>query len=91
ERGEDFSSVDLTVNKSWMIGLGTIGVSALKKVPGLWEAVSDTAIPNRGIIYVFGKKMMKEDNVPGIESFLVDRNYVTGSLLKFLIANHGSD
>ncbi|CAM9114868.1 unnamed protein product [Chrysoparadoxa australica] len=91
ERGRDFSQVDLTVNKSWMIGLSNKGIGAINRVPGLWEAIKPCTLENKGAIFNVGGKLMKTENPEKTQSYIVDRNYVTGALLKFLVKHHGSD
>mmetsp|Transcript_33105 Transcript_33105/g.72109 ORF Transcript_33105/g.72109 Transcript_33105/m.72109 type:complete len:902 (-) Transcript_33105:130-2835(-) len=94
ERGENFADAQLEVKRSWMIGLGPHGLSAIKRVPGLYERVRELGIRGKGVFLHLGKKAIsltpeKSFSDEEHEGYFVDRNWIVSAQMKYLMEQHG--
>ena len=81
--GEDYSAVDdISKKRSWMIGLSTHGLTALKTVPGLYEDyVSKVGVGiKKTDIYLGPKKLVSLPTGERSNTFVVDRNAIVAAL-----------
>eukprot|EP00427_Karlodinium_veneficum_P015708 CAMPEP_0169134640 /NCGR_PEP_ID=MMETSP1015-20121227/39993_1 /TAXON_ID=342587 /ORGANISM="Karlodinium micrum, Strain CCMP2283" /LENGTH=507 /DNA_ID=CAMNT_0009199191 /DNA_START=45 /DNA_END=1568 /DNA_ORIENTATION=- len=88
ETGEDFGSLaaaGLEKKRSWMIGLSTHGLTALRRVPGLYEDyVSKVGVAINATNLYIGKKAIRAGMEDVGESYVVDRNYIVAALARYL-------
>jgi len=81
-----FTAEDLKRYRSWMIGLSTHGLTALKRVPDLYEKyVSQVGILMESFHIHIGRHEIKgsaRDNFG--ESYVVDRNFICAALARYL-------
>ena len=83
DAGEDYSTVDdISKKRSWMIGLSTHGLRALKTVPMLYDDyVSKVGMPiNQTEVYLGAKKLLTMPNSEDASTFVVDRNAIVAAL-----------
>mmetsp|Transcript_20649 Transcript_20649/g.55749 ORF Transcript_20649/g.55749 Transcript_20649/m.55749 type:complete len:501 (+) Transcript_20649:111-1613(+) len=73
-------------HRSWMIGLASHGIDALRTVPGLWEKyVSHVGVNLTSFALHLGSKEMKFSDPNDIgENYIVDRNFVTAAVARYL-------
>jgi kynurenine 3-monooxygenase len=88
ETGQDFGALDdagLEKTRSWMIGLSTHGLTALRRVPGLYEEyVSKVGVPIKSTSLYIGQKKIKAGAEDVGESYVVDRNFIVAALARYL-------
>jgi kynurenine 3-monooxygenase len=91
ETSEDFGSLDaagLEKKRSWMIGLSAHGLTALRRVPGLYEEyVSKVGVAIDAATIYIGQKAIRAGMEDVGESYVVDRNYIVAALARYLNAN----
>lgn len=83
-------------NRSWMIGLSAHGLSAIRKVPGLYEDYIhglgvDIKYATIGISKSMKLTYDAKDFLPEDSSFTVDRNYICAALSRYLNENFEGD
>jgi len=80
-----YSEEELKRHRSWMIGLSTHGLTAIRKVPGLYEDyVSEVGVkPTCNSIHI-GRKEFKISADDTGEGYVVDRNFICAALARFL-------
>ena len=86
---ENFGKVnieDLSKHRSWMIGLASHGLTAIREIPGLFEDyVSKVGVALESFsIHIGPKEIKSTDTTGGAEGYIVDRNYVVWALTKAL-------
>jgi kynurenine 3-monooxygenase len=80
----------LQAHRSWMIGLSSHGLEAVRSLPGLYEKyLSDVGILlTEAYIYLGAKKMGGGSiNNNGQEGFIVDRNFIVAALARYAHEN----
>uniref|UniRef100_A0A7S1ZIW9 FAD-binding domain-containing protein n=1 Tax=Trieres chinensis TaxID=1514140 RepID=A0A7S1ZIW9_TRICV len=90
--GTDYGRLDsdgLNRARSWMIGLSCHGLSAIKKVPGLYEEyVRGLGIDMQhfrlGLTNSHIFELNAKDLIPENSAFTVDRNYICAALSRYL-------
>mmetsp|Transcript_14538 Transcript_14538/g.42599 ORF Transcript_14538/g.42599 Transcript_14538/m.42599 type:complete len:810 (+) Transcript_14538:54-2483(+) len=91
ETGEDYGVLDaagLEKKRSWMIGLSTHGLTALRAVPGLYEDyVSQVGVPIESTAIYLGKTMIEAGAEDVGENYVVDRNFIVAALARYLNDN----
>lgn len=97
DAGEDYGALgdDQDRKRSWMIGLSTHGLEAIRRVPYLYEryvAPVGVAI-NRNSFFVGGTRLTarvsgKSDGSPS--TYVVDRNFIVAGLSRYLSDHYGS-
>lgn len=85
--GEDYGMLTpagLEKKRSWMIGLSAHGITALKRVPKLFdEYVRAVGVPvTKNAIYIGATKLTS--SIGENEVLLVDRNFVVAAMARFL-------
>eukprot|EP00586_Coscinodiscus_wailesii_P001276 CAMPEP_0172487430 /NCGR_PEP_ID=MMETSP1066-20121228/16529_1 /TAXON_ID=671091 /ORGANISM="Coscinodiscus wailesii, Strain CCMP2513" /LENGTH=503 /DNA_ID=CAMNT_0013254047 /DNA_START=27 /DNA_END=1538 /DNA_ORIENTATION=+ len=81
------SPTDLKRHRSWMIGLASHGLEAIRDVPGLYEKyVSEIGIRlTSASIHIGAKEVRQEvDDPDKMEGFIVDRNFIVASMARYL-------
>mmetsp|Transcript_17854 Transcript_17854/g.32371 ORF Transcript_17854/g.32371 Transcript_17854/m.32371 type:complete len:896 (+) Transcript_17854:52-2739(+) len=95
ERGINYAEEELTVKRSWMIGLATQGLTAMRQVPGLVEAVTATGIELKDVYAHVGTRTIHvagdfDDTRNGDPGYCVDRNWIVAAQVKHLMKEHGN-
>ncbi|KAL3805401.1 hypothetical protein HJC23_009108 [Cyclotella cryptica] len=80
---------ELQAHRSWMIGLSSHGLEAVRSVPGLFEKyLSDVGILlTEAYIYLGSKKIGGGSTTNGQEGFIVDRNFIVAALSRYAYEN----
>ena len=97
--GTDYGKLDadrLNRARSWMIGLSSHGLSAIREVPNLYENyIHGLGIDITKAVFGLSKKLKFElnakDILPEDSAFTVDRNYICAALSMYLNQQHGHD
>lgn len=97
--GTDYGKLDadgLNRARSWMIGLSSHGLSAIREVPGLYENyIHGLGIDITKAVFGLSRKLKFElnakDILPEDSAFTVDRNYICAALSRYLNEQHGDD
>ena len=82
--------------RSWMIGLANHGCDALREVPGLYEDyVKGVGVQIDEFNIFLGSKPMSskigDDDSTNLESFIVDRNFITASIARYITETHANN
>lgn len=87
----EYSDEDLKRHRSWMIGLSAHGLTAIRKIPRLFEDyVSQVGIKlEHNAIHIGTKQFKSSADVAG-EGYIVDRNFICAAMARFLNANFGN-
>jgi kynurenine 3-monooxygenase len=95
DAGRDYGTLtaeELPSHRSWMIGLSTHGLTAIREVPGLFEDyVADVGVELDSLSVFLGANEVKTKAEDAGENFIVDRNYVVSSLARCLNDKFGND
>mmetsp|Transcript_49668 Transcript_49668/g.118292 ORF Transcript_49668/g.118292 Transcript_49668/m.118292 type:complete len:896 (+) Transcript_49668:63-2750(+) len=101
ERGINYADEDLVVKRSWMIGLAKQGLTAMKQVPGLYEAVIASGIPLKEVYAHVAKRSIKVASEETLkkgkdvdevqDGYCVDRNWIVAAQVKHLMKEHGKN
>jgi kynurenine 3-monooxygenase len=95
DAGRDYGTLtaeELPSHRSWMIGLSSHGLTAIREVPGLYEDyVADVGVELDSLSIFLGAKEIKAKAEDAGENFIVDRNYVVSSLARCLNDKFGND
>jgi len=85
------SQDELQAHRSWMIGLSSHGLEAVRSVPGLYDKyLSDVGVLlTEAYIYLGSKKLGGGSTTSGQEGFIVDRNFIVAALSRYAIENMG--
>jgi kynurenine 3-monooxygenase len=80
---------ELQAHRSWMIGLSSHGLEAVRSVPGLFDKyLSDVGILlTEAYIYLGSKKIGGGSSSNGQEGFIVDRNFIVAALSRYANEN----
>ena len=97
--GTDYGKLDaagLHRARSWMIGLSSHGLSAIRTVPGLYEDyIHGLGIDITKAVFGLSKKLKFEldakDFLEADSAFTVDRNYICAALSRYLNEKYGDD
>lgn len=97
--GTDYGKLDadgLNRARSWMIGLSSHGLSAIREVPNLYENyIHGLGIDITKAVFGLSKKLKFElnakDILPEDSAFTVDRNHICAALSRYLNEQHGDD
>ena len=97
--GTDYGRLDaegLQRARSWMIGLSSHGLSAIREVPGLYENyIHGLGIDITKAVFGLSKRIKFEleakDFLEADSAFTVDRNYICAALSRYLNENYGDD
>lgn len=97
--GTDYGKLDadgLNRARSWMIGLSSHGLSAIREVPNLYENyIHGLGIDITKAVFGLSKNLKFElnakDILPEDSAFTVDRNYICAALSRYLNEQHGHD
>jgi kynurenine 3-monooxygenase len=88
ETGEDYGALDaagLEKRRSWMIGLSTHGLTALRRVPGLYEDyVSKVGVATKATKLYIGQKAITANTEDIGETYVVDRNFIVAAIARCL-------
>lgn len=81
---------ELQAHRSWMIGLSSHGLQAVRSLPGLYDKyLADVGVLlTEAYIYLGSKKMgggTNDKNAP--EGFIVDRNFIVAALSRYALEN----
>jgi kynurenine 3-monooxygenase len=101
DAGRDYgklTSTELPSHRSWMIGLASHGLTAIREVPDLFENyVKEIGIALTSLTICIGSTSItnttdvNDIGQGGGENFIVDRNYVVASLARYLNEVFGND
>ena len=97
--GTDYGKLDaegLQRARSWMIGLSSHGLSAIREVPGLYENyIHGLGIDITKAVFGLSNRIKFEleakDFLEADSAFTVDRNYICAALSRYLNENYGDD
>mmetsp|Transcript_12279 Transcript_12279/g.35144 ORF Transcript_12279/g.35144 Transcript_12279/m.35144 type:complete len:525 (-) Transcript_12279:77-1651(-) len=97
--GTDYGKLDadgLNRARSWMIGLSSHGLSAIRDVPGLYDNyIHGLGIDITKAVFGLSKSLKFElnakDILPDDSAFTVDRNFICAALSRYLIDQYGND
>jgi len=91
ERGPNWATDAVAVKRSWMIGLATQGLGAMRRVPGLYERIQDVGVRGTGFVLHLGKRqIVDESSKDTAEGYFVDRNWIVLEQTKHLLEQYGT-
>ena len=97
--GTDYGKLDadgLSAARSWMIGLSSHGLTAIREVDGLYENyVHGLGIDITRAVFGISRRIKfdldAKDILPDDSAFTVDRNYICAALSRYLNDRYGDD